>query len=236
MIFLCFSSKDRYDIVESVYYHIKNIGIPIWYDRNEILMGNNRNYKNFVEGVESCNYAIIILSPNSISSIYANEEIDLIYKRYQNNLTYVFPVFYNIGVQDVPPKYNWMKELVYKELNISTDSRGLCNHVICKYLEDSIKMLTYHSLEELEGRSDEFINSLIHHYLQVDGENYNARIALLFSAIKYIEVHLKINLPTYCSKGSTYLFNETKLSLPMDQRETMIFEHIFVVAANHQLS
>ena len=236
MIFLCFSSKDRYDIAESVYYHIKNMGIPIWYDRKEILMGNNRNYKNFVEGVESCNYAIIILSPNSISSIYANEEIDLIYERYQNDLTYVFPVFYNINAQEIPPKYDWMKKLVYKELSISTDSRGLCNHVICKYLEDKTKMLPYRSLEELEGKSDEFINSLIHNYLQVDGENYNARIALLFSAIQYIKTRHKSKLPPYCSKGSTYLFNETKLSLPMDQRETIIFEHLFVVAANHPLS
>ena len=58
MIFLCFSSKDRYEIVESIYYHIKNIGIPVWYDRNEILMGDDRDYKNFVEGVDSCKYSI----------------------------------------------------------------------------------------------------------------------------------------------------------------------------------
>lgn len=82
MIFLCFSSKDRYDIIESIYYHLKNIGIKIWYDRNEILMGDNRKYKNFIEGVESCNYAVIILSPNSIESVCANEEIDLIYNRF----------------------------------------------------------------------------------------------------------------------------------------------------------
>ena len=63
-VFLCFSSKDRYEIVESIHYHLANIGIPTWYDRKEILMGDNRNYKNFTEGVCGCKYAIIILSLN----------------------------------------------------------------------------------------------------------------------------------------------------------------------------
>ena len=77
-VFLCFSSKDRYEIVESIHYHLANIGIPTWYDRKEILMGDNRNYKNFTEGVCGCKYAIIILSLNAINSVCANEEIDLI--------------------------------------------------------------------------------------------------------------------------------------------------------------
>ena len=54
-VFLCFSSKDRYEIVESIYYHLKNFGVSVWYDRAEILMGDNRNQKNFTEGVCRCN-------------------------------------------------------------------------------------------------------------------------------------------------------------------------------------
>ena len=231
MVFLCFSSKDRYDIIESIYYHLKNIGIQVWYDRNEILMGDNRNYKNFIEGVESCNYSIIILSPNSIESVCANEEIDLIYDRYIDNKMYVFPVFYNISATEIPPRYNWMKTLVYKELNISTDSRGLCNHVICKYLLDQVHRLEYQSLNELCNISNPFIYNIVSNYLEIDGTNYNARIALLYSAILYIKTFYQV--PAYCSKGSQYLFNETKLSLPIDLRETIIFERLFLISANY---
>ena len=46
--------------------------------------------KNFVEGVEGSNYAVIILSTNCINSICANEEIDLIYDKYKNNAMTVF--------------------------------------------------------------------------------------------------------------------------------------------------
>lgn len=179
MIFLCFSSKDRYDIVESIYYHIKNLGISVWYDRNEILMGDDRDYKNFVEGVDSCKYAIIILSPNSIESVCANEEIDLIYNRYKIGKVYVFPVFYNISANKIPEKYLWMTKLIYKELNISIDSRGLCNHVICKYLLDQVKLLKYQSINELKNLSIPYLSLIIDSYSEVDGNNYNARIALL---------------------------------------------------------
>lgn len=230
MIFLCFSSKDRYNIVESIYYHIKNVGIPVWYDRNEILMGDNRDYKNFIEGIDSCKYAVIILSPNSISSICANEEINLIYERFKSGELYVFPVFYNIATSEIPPRYNWMKKLVYKELNISIDSRGLCNHIICKYLLDQISHLKFKSLLELKKQSDSFLVSIIDSYLQIDGNNYNSRIALLYSAILYIK--REYQLPEYCTKGTQYLFNETKLNLPMDLRETIIFERLFIISAN----
>lgn len=233
MIFLCFSSKDRYEIVESIYYHIKNIGIPVWYDRNEILMGDDRDYKNFVEGVDSCKYAIIILSPNSIESVCANEEIDLIYNRYKTGKIYVFPVFYNITADNIPQKYLWMKKLVYKELNISIDSRGLCNHVICKYLLDQVKLLKYQSINELKNLSIPFISLIIESYSEINGNNYNARIALLYSAVLYIKNQYRI--PEYCIKGMQYLFNETKLNLPIDLRETIIFERLFIISVNYIL-
>ena len=31
-LFISFSAKDRYDIVQPIVYHLKNYGINIWYD------------------------------------------------------------------------------------------------------------------------------------------------------------------------------------------------------------
>lgn len=233
MIFLCFSSKDRYDIIESVYYHLTNIGLPIWYDRKEILMGDDRNYKNFIEGVSSCNYAIIILSPNAINSFCANEEIDLIYEQYKKHKTYVFPVFYNITAPEIPAKYSWMQKLVYKELNVSIDSRGLCNHVICKYLLDQIENCTFKTLSEITETFNGFMAELLTSYQQIDGHNFNSKISLLYAGILYM--HNQKKLPDYCIKGTTYLFEETKLNLPIDLRETIIFERLFILASNYFL-
>ena len=78
MLFFCFSSKDRHSIVESILFHLTNYGLPVWYDRHKMLLGDERDNKNFDEGVKACNYSIIILSANTIASECANEEIDLI--------------------------------------------------------------------------------------------------------------------------------------------------------------
>ena len=58
MIFFCFSSKDRITIVEAILFHITNYELPVWYDRYKMLMGDERDYKNFEEGVGGCKYAI----------------------------------------------------------------------------------------------------------------------------------------------------------------------------------
>ena len=108
MLFFCFSSKDRHSIVESILFHLTNYGLPVWYDRHKMLLGDERDNKNFDEGVKACNYSIIILSANTIASECANEEIDLIYQRYKQHKMYVFPIFFNIKASQLPEKYCWI--------------------------------------------------------------------------------------------------------------------------------
>ena len=100
MIFFCFSSKDRLQIVEAILFHITNYELPVWYDRHKMLMGDDRDYKNFEEGVEQSKYAVIIVSPNALESACAQEEMELIYKRYSDGEMTVFPIFYNIRASD----------------------------------------------------------------------------------------------------------------------------------------
>ena len=49
-VFICFAAEDRYEIVEPIVYHLKNYGIPVWYDRYTLLMGDNRVQKNLYDG------------------------------------------------------------------------------------------------------------------------------------------------------------------------------------------
>ena len=86
-----------------------NYELPVWYDRQQMLLGDNRDYKNFTEGVDKASYFIIVLSPNSIASVCANEEIELIRKKHLNTNVVVFPLFYNINACDIPNEYSWMK-------------------------------------------------------------------------------------------------------------------------------
>ncbi|WP_037291049.1 toll/interleukin-1 receptor domain-containing protein [Saccharibacillus sacchari] len=235
MIFFCFSSKDRHAIVEAILYHIRNYRIPVWYDRDQMLLGDERNYKNFVEGVENSSYGIIILSPNSIQSHCANEEIDLMYDKYLNGSMHIFPIFFNLSANEVPEKYGWMKQLVYKEILPSIDVYSTCNHIICKFLSDELIQHESQSLISLEKRMksikcDLFILSLIQSYLELDEKNFNSRIALLYAGCCYIEFNYDLHtIPSYYTAGFKKLFNETKLSLKVDLRDILMIESLFLL-------
>ena len=97
-LFICFSAKDRYNIVQPIVYHLKNYGVNVWYDRYEMVMGDDRFKKNIEEGAGKCGYALIVLSPNTINSVCATEEINILKSRYYKKEIIVFPVLFLLSL------------------------------------------------------------------------------------------------------------------------------------------
>lgn len=238
MIFFCFSSKDRVEIVEAILFHIMNYELPVWYDRHRMLMGDERNYKNFDEGVGQCEYAIIIVSPNAIQSTCAMEEIELIHKRNIEGKTTVFPIFYNMKVDELPANLQWISSLVYKELNIGSDAHSACNHIICRVLLDEISKYKIQSINDLtiylkHSSAFSYMNKLLKSYCRISDDNKDAQIALLYAICIYVKEHYNLNdIPEFYYAGVERLFDETRLHLPIDLRETLIFERLMLLLIN----
>ena len=241
MIFFCFSSKDRLQIVEAILFHITNYEIPVWYDRHKMLMGDDRNYKNFSEGVGKNKYAIIIVSPNSIQSVCALEEMDLIYKRYEKGEMTVFPIFYNIKASELPDALTWMTKLVYKELDNNSDARSACNHVICRVLLDELEKYKINNINtflEQYGQNSalSYITKLLKAYCRISDDNRDDQISLLYAVCLYIRERYNISeIPAFYYVGIDRLFDETRLHLLIDLRETLIFERLTLLLINSVL-
>ena len=238
MIFFCFSSKDRLQIVEAMLFHITNYELPVWYDRHKMLMGDDRDYKNFDEGINQCEYAIIIDSPNAIASTCAREEIELIRKRYEADEMTVFPVFYNLKASELPAQLQWMTKLVYKELDASTDSRSACNHIICRVLLDELEKYRIKSINDFltfcgTNSALGYPARLLKAYCKVSDDNRDAQITLLYAVCLYIRTQYNLNdVPAFYYAGIDRLFDETRLHLPVDLRETLIFERLTLLLTN----
>lgn len=238
MIFFCFSSKDRLQIVEAILFHITNYELPVWYDRHKMLMGDERDYKNFEEGVGQSKYAIVVVSPNAIESVCAQEEITLIYKRHIAGEMTVFPIFYNIKAVELPDNLRWMTKLVYKELVAGTDAHSACNHVICRVLLDELKKYKIQSINEFLELYDHnsalcYIAKLLKAYCRISDDNRNAQITLLYAVCLYIREYYNLNnIPAFYYAGVDRLFDETRLNLPIDLRETLIFERLTLLLIN----
>ena len=114
---MCFAAEDRYRIVESLVYHLKNYGIGVWYDRYSLVLGDDRVKKNLLEGTASCKYAIVVISEYTIDSICAMEELSIIKARYQRGELTVFPILYEISPNSLSQELCWIKKLIFKETN-----------------------------------------------------------------------------------------------------------------------
>lgn len=236
-VFICFSSKDRYRIVQPIVYNLKNYGVDIWYDRNELLLGDNRYEKNILDGAQKCKYAIVVLSENTISSLCATEEIRIIEERYNEDRVVVFPVLYELKPDDIPETFGWVKKLIYKEVNHSSGSLEICNHIACKITEDVLDDYKYRSIAEVldaELLLPKPAIELLTKYCHIDRNNINSRVSLLYSIYTILKCDaspIKHNLDVP-NKSFERLFNETLLNLDIDYREIWLLENSLCIMIN----
>ncbi len=238
--FICFSSKDRYTIAEPMVYHLKNYGLDIWYDRYSLTMGDNRVAKNIREGAGECDYAIIIISVNTITSKCAMEEIDVIKSRYFLGQVTVFPVLYEISPDNIPVSLKWVKQLIYKEVSRSTGCRQISNHILCKIMKDIIKE---NNIKDLQTSINSYNSSLpiitsklLKDYVYIDSHNINSKITMIYAAYVSLltDVEKFNNEISLASAIFERLFAETRLYLAVDYREIRLLEYAMcVLLHNH---
>lgn len=243
-VFIGFAAEDRYDIAEPIVYHLKNYGVPIWYDRYMLLMGDNRQTKNFVEGIENSRYACFVISRHTKDSVCAMEELLAIRERYYQRKMTVFPILYEISPSELPVDLFWITQLIFKEVNKSSGTREICNHIICRISqdilnEDCFKIKCLQDIISANNLSIPlFSRAILSSYLNVDQSNLNARISLLYAA--FLTISMSIDFPQNVTLHMVYkvyehLFSETKLNLPIDYRELWLLENCLCILINYYL-
>ena len=241
-IFICFSAKDRYDIVQPVVYHLENYGIDVWYDRHEMVMGDDRLKKNIEEGAVKCEYALIILSQHTINSLCATEEIEILETRYYKKEVVIFPVLYELKPCDIPSKFGWINNLIFKEINRTSGTLEICNHIACKITNDMLDNCRYKTIKEIVSTSlplPNSVNSLLDSYTKIDNANLNSRVALLYATYIIIVESNRLSLDSLCevpTKVFERLFAETLLNLTVDYRELWLLENSMCILINHYIT
>lgn len=238
MIFLGFSSKDRFEIAERMLFQLSDFGLPVWYDRREMLMGDDRNFKNFDEGIGKSSYAVLIMSRNAFASPCVEEEANMIYDMHKQGRIVVFPIFYNVKAQDLPSKYEWLRQMVYKELTTGDSIKPACNHIVCRVLADELHKYRLNDVRTAlkhysSHQSSHFLKCIFKRYVSISESNKDARMALLFSVIAYIQERFSIPETEFPYYGAIrYLMNRTELNLENENRETKIMEQVCILYLN----
>lgn len=240
--FICFAAEDRYTIAEPIVYHLKNYGIQTWYDRHTMVLGDNRIEKNLNEGASHCKYAIPILSKYTIASPCAMEELSIIKNRYYQNDVTVFPVLYELSPNEIPVPLYWIKELIFKEVDRSSGTREVCNHIACKITGDILHNYSYSNIQTILDASPSALPSatqkLLYNYQRIDCANLNSRVSLLYAVylIIYNTGLYPLNPDTnMVSKIFDRLFTETRLNLEIDYREIWLLENSICILISYYL-
>ena len=242
-VFICFAAEDRYAIVEPIVHHLKNYGINVWYDRYKLLMGDNRIEKNLKEGATNCKYAVIIISTHIFKSTCAMEELDIVRLQHcVGNIT-LFPILYEIAPNNIPKEFQWIKELIFKEVDRHSGTREVCNHIVCKITQDILENYNYKNIQDIINSSKSLlpatIYSILKSYQVIDNSNFNSRIALLYAAyliISDLNILPKDFIMNMISKIFTRLFSETSLNLIIDYRELWLLENVICILINYYLA
>lgn len=205
-------------------------------------MGDNRIEKNLIEGASTCKYALIILSKETEQSACAMEEISILKERYDANDVTLFPVLYELPPNDIPYKLQWIKELIYKEVDRHTGTLEICNHITCKITSDILTNFRYKNISDFLNHpiflEYDIVYALLNSYRAIDYANLNSRIALLYAT--YLNIIHSKNIYTnsslvIASKTFERLFSETRLNLAIDYRELWLLENCICILINYYI-
>lgn len=235
MIFLCFSSEERYTIVKSCLYHLKNYGFDTWYDYHELILGDKKKEKNFENAIQTCDYFIIIYSKNLLNSPCAINEETLIYEESTKRKITIFPLLYNMKFCELPVDIqNRIENLIYNEITNHTGCIAPVNQIVVKMLLDEMgydefQFTPYICTSTVAEINDKYLKTILSEYLNLSKDNFNARISFLYCAYKYIEENnILKKIPIHYSQTITYLSHYTKLNIPYNHKELIIAELVLM--------
>jgi len=237
-IFIGFSSVDRYEVIESILYHLANYGMALWYDRHKMRLGDHY-CENFTDGILNTEYAVIVMSSNVADATFFAEEMNYLKKQFESGKITIFPLLYKIKPYDIPEQYQWITKLIYKEFDDKSGTLLICNHIMSRILTDELKKCSYQTLYDLQHiislrKDDPFIEKVLQAYLDIDRNNHNARVAVLFCIYTHITIRYGILdiLPQHYWRGFDRIFSYTKLHLSIDLREILILELATMILIN----
>ncbi len=230
-VFLCFSSADRYTIVDSVLYHLKRFHIPVWYDYHELTLGDNRIVRNFKNGLDLCDYAVVIISPSMFECKCGNDELNEIKRRYQNHTIHIFPIFYEINASDLPYQYKWLTDLIYNELSLSTGSLATCKQIVYQIVKDKLNTCKIKLIQEFKNSTDYYIYHALNTYSKTDEDNFNARFTILYMLYVYLTAQ-NINISDMYNGIMERLCQISQLNIAFPHKEILIAENILIILLN----
>lgn len=221
MLFIGYSSKDRYMIVEPLLFHLKHMGFQVWYDFHDMFLGDNREKVNFEYGIGTASYIIFVISPHLFESECAQEELAYTKDLVESQKAVLFPLFFQYDPHDLPEKFCWIRNIIYNEVQIDSGTRYVAFQITERILQDELLIKPGEALQLLAKKFSQssYVMKLLSLWHSVDERNYAVRIGLLYSLICYIKPKVSRYKETV-----EYIFSLLQMNEPANHLLYSVFE------------
>lgn len=104
-LFVSHASKDKEELVESLYRSLDKLGIKIFYDKESIEWGDKWK-EAILDGVNKAEFAIIVISENFFGREWTERELnELLSRQNRNGQKIILPILKNITMEQLQQKY-----------------------------------------------------------------------------------------------------------------------------------
>lgn len=122
-IFISHAEEDKELIALPLYDHLVKKGLNVWIDKKEFQIGNY--IKDMIdEGLEHCNYGVIIVSQSYLKKRWTLYEYEKLYRRQiEEKRAIIIPVWHNIVSSDLEfSSLHFLKDVFALHSSIGTKS------------------------------------------------------------------------------------------------------------------
>jgi CheY-like chemotaxis protein len=99
-VFICYVNEDKHDIVEPLYHQLRRRGLKVWYDDQQIGVGDSIREK-IDAGLRDSSFGVVILSKSFFKKKWSNYELDGLLAKETKKGRAILPVWHKVGYRDV---------------------------------------------------------------------------------------------------------------------------------------
>jgi hypothetical protein len=99
-VFISYASEDRETVARPLAELLTALGVSVWFDKFDLKVGDSLRRK-IDEGLATCRYGLILLSPSFFGKHYTNLELDGLAQREVDGEKVVLPVWIGVDEREV---------------------------------------------------------------------------------------------------------------------------------------
>lgn len=99
-VFISYASEDREAVAKPLANLLTALGIKVWFDQFNLKIGDSLRRK-IDEGLTTCEYGIVILSPSFFGKHYTNRELDGLAQREVDGKKVILPIWVGVDEKQV---------------------------------------------------------------------------------------------------------------------------------------